>query len=140
MTDTKLSRFRWIPKMMIVGQDFRQPLASHHLHRDAIREAIMLVRAGLVQRKRIEEARAGLRHDGDMRIVQHSADEAHSTRAKSWSGGAVEGEKFRQHLIGGVEMILLEPLAKGSYPCIPLVSGTELRDPIEGIDEVTIHG
>jgi len=37
-------------KMVIVGQDVREALAMHHLHGEAIREAIVLIETGFVER------------------------------------------------------------------------------------------
>src|SRR5437867_1051985 len=39
----------FLREMVIVGQDFCQPFAAHHLHGDAIGEAVFLVRAVFVQ-------------------------------------------------------------------------------------------
>ncbi len=39
----------FLREVVIVGQDFRQPFAAHHLHGDAIGEAVFLVGARLVQ-------------------------------------------------------------------------------------------
>ena len=35
-------------EMVIVGEDIREPLMAHHVHGDAVREAVMLVEPGFV--------------------------------------------------------------------------------------------
>ena len=53
-----------LPEMMIMRQDFGDGFLTHGLHRDAVGQAVFLVRAGLVESKAVKERLMGLRsHD-----------------------------------------------------------------------------
>jgi hypothetical protein len=45
-------------EVVIVGQDFRQPFVAHHLHGDAVGEAVFLVGARLVQGQPLNKPRS----------------------------------------------------------------------------------
>ena len=53
----------FLRKVMIVRENFGEALTVHHLHRDAIRQAIGLIRPRFIEGKAIQEARTGLRDD-----------------------------------------------------------------------------
>jgi hypothetical protein len=38
----------FLRERVIVGKDFREALTAHHVHEDAIREAVMLIETGFV--------------------------------------------------------------------------------------------
>ena len=54
----------FLREVMIVGEHVRKPLSAHRLHGDAIRQAIMLIKAGSIKCERIEKRGMALWNNG----------------------------------------------------------------------------
>lgn len=85
-------------KMMIVAKDFRDALVSHRPHGNAACQAVMLIEAGFVESKRIEERRMTLWKDGGVRIAENVFDGARRLFSDMGRRNAAKCELFGQHL------------------------------------------
>ena len=99
----------------------------------------MLIWAGFIECKRIQEAHPGLRDDGETRVVEHRADEAGGAGTEQRIGSAREGQEFRQHFVSSIEMLRFQRLVERTNTRMPLISGAEQRDPVEGVGKEALH-
>ena len=60
----------FLGKVPVVGQHVSEPFAPHHLHGDAVRQAICFIRPGFIEGKAIQEACPGLWDDRGVRMLQ----------------------------------------------------------------------
>jgi hypothetical protein len=96
----------FLGEMVVVGEYFCHTFASHHLHGDAIGQAVFFVRAGFVKGQGIEKRCARLWKDQPLLIIQGISDHARGRCSNMCSSGAAKGEKFRQYFIGSIETIV----------------------------------
>ena len=54
-------------------------------------------------------------------------------------GGALEGQKFCQHFVSRIEMVGNQGRVERPHTRMPLISGTQQRNPVEGIDKEARH-
>jgi hypothetical protein len=62
-----------------------------------------------------------------------------SPRLQEWIGGTIEGQKFCQHFVGRIEMVGSQGRVERSHTRMPLISGTQQRNPVEGINKEARH-
>lgn len=129
----------FLREMVVIGEHLREPLALHYLHGDTVGQAIMLIGTRFIERQRLEKALPRLGYDRDARVRQDGTDEADRTQAKRRIGGAIEGQEFCQHFVRGIQMICCQGRVERPDPRMPLIAGTEERNPVEGIDKETGH-
>src|SRR5262249_21729146 len=122
-------------EMVIVGEDIRQSLTAHRLHGDAIRQAIMLIKTGSVKSEGIEKRGMALRHNGDVRIIEHVKNCLHGVFPNMRPGSAIEGQVLGQHFVNSIEMVITERPAEGQDPRMPLVTRIRECHQIKGIHE-----
>ena len=80
-------------------------LAAHRLHSAAVDQAVLLIKPGGIQGKRIEERRMALWNDGGVRRVEHIPDRPYRLCPDRGPGRTAKREIFRQHLLDGIEMV-----------------------------------
>ena len=129
----------FLGKVVVVGQHVREPFPAHHLHGDAVRQAVGLVRACFIEGQRLQEAQMGLRHDCGVGMLECRPHEADSPGPQQRICGAIEGQKFRQHFIGRIEMVGDQGRVERPHTRMPLIAGAEQRNPVEGIDKEAVH-
>ena len=112
----------FLREMMVVGEHVRESLAVHRLHGDAIRQAILLIKAGSVKRKGIEKRGMALWYDGNVWIVQDIAHGLYRVFSHVGSGSAVEGQVFNQNFVNSIEMVIGEGPAERQDARMPLVT------------------
>src|SRR5262245_10167158 len=81
------------------------PLAAHRLHSAAVGQAVLLIKSGGIQGKRIEERRMALWNNGGVRRVEHIPNRPYCLCPDRGPGRTAKREVFRQHLLDGIEMV-----------------------------------
>ena len=129
----------FLREMFVMGQDFGDALLPHRLHRNAVGQAVFLVRAGFVEVQAGKECLAGLRVNRDGRIGIEIADKINRFLPENSTGLAKSVEHLGQNLFGRDQMASQEGMAGFLSGLVPLVLAVGDRDPIERIDEDPPH-
>lgn len=118
---------------MIVGQDLADPVAFHDIHRYAINEAILLVRASFVERKPSLEGGMGLRDHIDLRRFQNPPNKLASQPPRPLAESCDASEEFRQDFLSSNEPGIPQVHRRGRVS--PRIVGKKDRDPVKRIGE-----
>jgi hypothetical protein len=77
-----------------VHEDRGEGMPAHDVHRDAVGEAIMPIRAPFIQCEAPEEGRMSLRQDSNTWIGEHAPQKVGSSLSETWSRGATDSEEL----------------------------------------------
>ena len=81
----------------------------------------------------------GLRDDCGVGIVEHPSSKKRGLSSRIRRAFTAEGEKFGQHLIGGIEMIDIEGTVERLDTPMPLIPTIGKRNPVKRVDEEPPH-
>lgn len=87
-------------EMVVVGQDFQYPLASHGRHGDAVHKAVALVIALLMQTQGRQKGFARLRMNRHPPVVHDSAEHPSDRFPQMPAALSQAVKKFGEHLVG----------------------------------------
>jgi len=126
---------------MIVGQNLRQTFLEHHLHGDAIGEAVFLVGAVFVQGQSLKKLHARHLDYVYVWIRQHRLDMGNRLLAQIRSCTTERREKLQDDGIGREQSIfMLKRMIEDGHPLMPIIASQEESNPIERIGKETPHG
>ena len=84
----------FLRKMIIMRQDFGDTLLPHDLHRNAVGQALTLIRTGLVQGQAVKERLASLRPHTNQRIGQGIFNRLDGVDPQGGAIATVIGQEF----------------------------------------------
>src|SRR6185295_11996741 len=124
----------FLREMVLVREHVRETLAAHHLHGDAVRQAIYLIGARSVQRQSLQKPRAGNLDDAYVDIIEQPLNERHRFGTQVRPRSAQCSQQLRKDGIGSKDDILVcESVTQSGNVGMPWVPPIEKRDPVEGI-------
>jgi hypothetical protein len=122
-------------EVVIVRQCLRQTTFSHHRHRDAVNEAVGLVRTLLVKSQSSLELIVGLFNNLDERMCLKAPDGLHGSSPHAGTLVGECGEGFEQHHLGRDDPSPFQSLARRQRLGMPLVARVRQSDPVQGVSE-----
>ena len=81
----------------------------------------------------------GLLDNCGVGIIEHPAGKERCLSSRIRRALAAKGEKFGQHLIGGIEMVDIEGAVERLDTPMPLVPTIRKRNPVKRVDEEPSH-
>jgi hypothetical protein len=129
----------FLREMMIVGQDIRKPILAHGLHRNTVGQAILLIRAGFIERQGIKKGRARLWDDDPLWMVEHLPDSTDGGHPDMPTRRTTKGQKFGQDFIDSEKLRTIMGAAEGNDGRMPLIPMVGQRDQVKSISEEASH-
>ena len=117
----------------VCRQGIGESAFAHQQHRPAIRQAVALIRTGLVEGEASAESSSVLRHHGDTRVTQNGLDHLDRCRPDVRALVGQRVQKFGQDGIGGNEAAMGQRRGDIHSPGMMLVKRVGERKPVGGI-------
>ena len=126
-------------EMVVVGQDIRNPVATHRRHGDAVHKTIALVIALLIQTQACQKGFPRLRMNRHPRIVQDYTDRASSRLPQMRAALSQAVQKFGQHLVRRDQANFSKRLTSTDHLRAVLIVWVKRRAPVECVREDQLH-
>ena len=118
--------------------DFADAFCTHRLHRNAVGQAVFLIRPGFVEGQARKEGLPGLRQHENRRVGHHTVRLQGGDTPKL-AGMSESGDKFAQNFIRGHDHTLPEGKTQFQSGGVVLVPRVGKGDPIERIGKDSPH-
>jgi hypothetical protein len=113
LTEDDLKAFLY--ELVVVGQDFRNPMASHGRHGYAVHKAVGFVIALLVQTQASQKRFTRLPMNRHPAVVQDPSNRPSGSLPQVRAALSQAVQKFGQHLVGRDEADVSERLTRADY-------------------------
>jgi hypothetical protein len=81
-------------EMMVVAEDLGEAMASHDVHGDTVRQAIVFVWSSFIERETLEERFMGLRNHRDVWVGENMARQIDGALPRTGTERATDGQKL----------------------------------------------
>lgn len=125
-------------EMLVICERADQSFTAHHLHRNAIRQAILLVGAAFIEKQPFHKAVMALRYDAYIMRRQNASYRFRRPVAECFIGGT-KCEYLREYFLRGEDSEGLRRSTPFDYSLVAAIFAMNERDPIEGIGEDAVH-
>jgi len=126
-------------EVLVVREYLAQPLSAQGHHRDAVGQAVALVRSGLVEPKAAKEALSTLRQDVYRTVHLHPLHQLGGRGTKIRPALAEVIEELREDLFGGDDSVIRQTLADADGDFVYLALGIAQGNSVAGVGEDGAH-
>ena len=125
--------------MAVVGEDIRNSLPPHRIHRNAVDQTVAFVKSSPIQFQTRQKRLPGLRMHGYIGSLKDSLHSlrGHLSQFRSAMGESVE--YFGEHFIGRNQVNLPKYVASTAGLCPVLIAGMKNCAPVKSVDENAVH-